>query len=376
MPRNEGIRMRYELRMEAEKQDRAEIMVYGEICSDGWKWVSSDVSANDFDKLLKEAKGKGAKSLTVRINSGGGEVYQAVAMRTMLMNCGMEVDVQIEGLCASAATLLCCVPGTRVTMSEGSEYMIHNPSGIIWGNAKDMESYAVTLRTLEKDFASIYEKRCGLDAEQIRAMMDEETWMNCETAKELGFVDEVLEGAESPAASAHMMDAMRRMYRNMPQNMAVKEVSPAPEGATENKEPEDKEEKNGMEIKNATPEMVMAENPELHSQIMQAGAQAERERIQDIDDLTPPGYEEMAQKAKAEGTSAMDYHKAVVKMQRQKGASYMEQRHEETAPAAKVEAGDPKDVDGDAEKNSIEANAKAVAQIAANLGALKLGGMM
>ena len=122
--------------------------------------------------------------------------------------------------------------------------------------------------------------------------------------------------------------------------------------------------------------MVMAENPELHSQIMQAGAQAERERIQDIDDLTPPGYEEMAQKAKAEGTSAMDYHKAVVKMQRQQGESYMVQRQQETAPAAKVEAGDPKDVDGDAEKNFIEANAKAVAQIAANLGALKLGGMM
>lgn len=376
MPRNEGIRMRYELRMEAEKQDHAEIMVYGEICSDGWKWVSSDVSANDFDKLLKEAKGKGAKSLTVRINSGGGEVYQAVAMRTMLMNCGMEVDVQIEGLCASAATLLCCVPGTRVTMSEGSEYMIHNPSGIIWGNAKDMESYAVTLRTLEKDFASIYEKRCGLDAEQIRAMMDEETWMNCETAKELGFVDEVLEGAESPAASAHMMDTMRRMYRNMPRNMAVEEVSPAPEGATENKETEDKEEKNGMEIKNATPEMVMAENPELHSQIMQAGAAAERERIQDIDDMTPPGYEEMAQKAKADGTSAMDYHKAVVKMQRQKGAEYLKERQQETAPAAKVEAGEPKDMDGESEKNAIEANAKAVAQLAANLGALKLGGMM
>ena len=131
-----------------------------------------------------------------------------------------------------------------------------------------------------------------------------------------------------------------------------------------------------MEIKNATPEMVMAENPELHNQIMQAGALAERERIQDIDDMTPPGYEEMATQAKADGTSAMDYHKAVVKMQRQKGASYMEQRHEETAPAANVEAGEPKDMDGDAEKKDIEQNAKAMAQMAANLGAGRRGSMM
>ena len=130
------IKMLYDIRMES--NDEAEIMIYGGITSE--KWDDSEVTATDFDKAVKEAKKGGAKKLTVRINSGGGSVFQAVAMRSILMNAGMEtVNIKIEGLCASAATLISTVPNAHVTISKGSEFMIHNPSTCVWGNAEDLE---------------------------------------------------------------------------------------------------------------------------------------------------------------------------------------------------------------------------------------------
>ncbi|MEG0768246.1 MAG: ATP-dependent Clp protease proteolytic subunit, partial [Clostridia bacterium] len=138
MPNNELIRLKYKTRMIADSEE-AEIMLYGEICDDWWSVVTdhkyADRSAVDFDNALKAIKG--AKKVTLRINSPGGFCNEAVAMRTMLINAGFEsLTISIEGLCASAATLLACIPGATVKMSEGSEYMIHNPSGGEWGTAE------------------------------------------------------------------------------------------------------------------------------------------------------------------------------------------------------------------------------------------------
>ena len=105
--------------MKAEGED-AEVMVYSVITR--YKWDEDDVTATDFDKQLKEAKKNGAKNLHIRINSPGGEVYSAVAMRSMVMNAGFDrVSVMIEGLCASAATLFATIPGAHVVIAEGSD---------------------------------------------------------------------------------------------------------------------------------------------------------------------------------------------------------------------------------------------------------------
>ena len=119
-----------------------------------------------------------------------------------------------------------------------------------------------------------------------------------------------------------------------------------------------------MEPTTMTLESFQAEYPELHEQIMQAGAQQERERIQDIDDLTPVGYEEMAEKAKAEGTSAIDFHKAIVKAQKQKGKDFLDSRKKETAPSASIAGGEPGDNDGANLSQQIEDTAKEIAAFA------------
>ena len=94
-----------------------------------------------------------------------------------------------------------------------------------------------------------------------------------------------------------------------------------------------------MDPKDITMEQLRTENPDLLAQVVAA----ERQRVQDIDDLTMPGYEQMAAEAKRNGTSAMDFQKAVVKAQREKGPAFMAARQQEVAPAAQVMGGEPGD---------------------------------
>ena len=121
-----------------------------------------------------------------------------------------------------------------------------------------------------------------------------------------------------------------------------------------------------MEIKDVTLETLQAKNPTLYDQIMQAGAQQERERIQEIDDLTPAGeeYAEMAATAKQNGTTAMDFHKQIVKHQREKGQKFLDDRKKETAPADEVKGGDPKQNDGKTAMQELDNYAKEMADIA------------
>ena len=114
-----------------------------------------------------------------------------------------------------------------------------------------------------------------------------------------------------------------------------------------------------MGIKDANMEQLRAENPALLDEIQQSAIAAERQRIEDIDALTLPGYEEMAAKAKQDGTSALDFQRQIVQSAKQKGADFMSQRKKETEPAAGVKGGEP--TTGKSEEQEIEDFAKEVA---------------
>ena len=351
----EMFRLRHSAQMLA-GSDTAEIMLYGEIIFDmpeNWKFSKEDKSAADFDKDVKKLKEDGAKNILLRINSPGGFVTEAVAMRAILVNAGFEkIDIRIEGMCASAATLLATIPGARVTITPGSQYMIHNPHNWCRGTASDMEKMAESLRKDEENTRAIYAKKCSKSDEQIKAWMDETTWFSAQEAVDAGFCDAVTDeenntGKAAACVSGRVMTAMRAMYTNVPDSIETSDEdnddisngtpAVAADGPSENNNHE--EDVPDMEIKDLTNEQLLSENPELHASVMQAGAQAERQRIADIDDLTPPGYEKMAADAKSNGTSAMDYHKQIVKAQREKGDQFMNGRKKETEPAAKVTGG-------------------------------------
>ena len=364
-------RERYLIRfsMKAEGDD-AEVMIYSEISSS--KWWGDETTPTDFDKALKEARKNGATKLTVRVNSPGGDVFSAVAMRTMIINAGFEsVRVMIEGLCASAATLIAAIPAAHVVIAEGSEFMIHNPWTIAWGNADDLAKEVDHLRQMEATFREIYSNRTGQDAETNREWMDNETWFTAQAAVENGFCDEILE-AEPIAAcvTPRDMDVMKSLYHAIP-----KEISVRDEPTTPTVSPEDpvagfsteinnhEEEPEHMEIKDISMDQLRAENPALLEQIQQEAVTAERQRQDDIDALTVPGYEAMATEAKANGTSAMDFQRQIVAAMKQKGATFMQQRQQETTPAKGVTGGAAED-GKKSDEDEIEANAREIAAYA------------
>lgn len=333
------IMLRTEVRMSTDTV--AEMMVYGNIVSRKWDETSPEVTATDFNRQLKEAREKGAKKLMIRINSCGGVIDHAVAMRNMLLTSGFEeIEVRIEGLCASAATILACIPGAKVYIGEGCMYMIHNPICGVYGNAQMLTHAAQILNKRADDIRAIYAARSGKDDGELKTLMEKETWYTAKEAVEAGFADEILGEAAVAAIAADDVMAMRSMYRNMPESIAaanINSASPAETGeATEINNSQEGNET--MEINQITNDQLRDGNPELYQSIMQAAVNAERARINEIDELTMPGYEAMAAEAKANGTSASDFYKAVVKAQKSKGDAFMTARKEETAPAAEVKA--------------------------------------
>ena len=325
------IENKFDIRMEG---DQAEIMIYGAIVNN--KYGGTDVTASEFDKALKAVKG--AKKATLRINSPGGKVFQAAAMRSMLMGAGFgELDIRIDGLCASAATLLACVPGAKVTISDGGMYMIHNPWNVAIGEAKDLEREAAILRDMEATYRDIYAERSGQTPDQVQAWMNSETWFTAKKALDAGFVDAIGEPAAAAAlADARTIAAMRAMYCNAPDELDAAQPDEDEGEKTEQPDESESEGKPDMEIKDITGEALLAGNPDLFNAIAAAAVEAERERLDEIDALTLPGYEEMAAKAKADGTSAAEFQKQLVAAQKQKGKSFLEARKAETEPAAEV----------------------------------------
>ena len=117
-----------------------------------------------------------------------------------------------------------------------------------------------------------------------------------------------------------------------------------------------------MDMKDINLDQLRAENPALVDQIMQDAVSAERQRIEDIDALTLPGYEGMAADAKAAGTSAIDFQRKVVEAQKQKGKDFITNRQKETEPAKDVAGGAPEG--GKSEEQEILDNAKEIAAYA------------
>ena len=374
MPRNKEFRLVATARTLGNR--KGEVTVYSAIFPYRYGDDDPTVTSNDFIKALDEMD---VDEITVRINSPGGVVTEAIAIRTALMKHPATKRIDIEGCCDSAATLIACLPGATVRMAKGGEFMIHRCSGGAYGNAdKFLSAYNSAMQT-DKDMADIYAERTGKSQDECLALMKAETWYGAEEAKEAGFVDEIITGPDEEdielsacALDAEEMELMRACYEHAPDHpirTAQKNNNPpvsngssavAADSPTENNH----EGVNHMELRDATAEQLRQENPTLAQEIAQQAVTAERERIQRIDRLTLKGgkYAEMAKKAKADGTSVEDFLAQVVEAQDKEGEEYLEARAKETAPANNVGGGDSKDHD-DPEETAKKA-AKDIADLA------------
>lgn len=171
----------------------------GPIAEESW-WGDEITPA-----IFKEELFAGDGPVTLHINSPGGDCIAASQIYTMLMDYPHDVTVQIDGIAASAASVI-AMAGTRVTMSPTSLMMIHNPFTMATGDTEEMRKAIQLLDEVKESIINAYQIKTGLSRAKLSRLMDEETWMNARKALELGFCDEVLytgaetEGEESPAA--------------------------------------------------------------------------------------------------------------------------------------------------------------------------------
>ena len=130
--------------------------------------------------------------ITVYINSPGGDCVAAAQIYTMLMDYPYDVTVKIDGIAASAASVI-AMAGTKVLMSPVSMMMIHNPATVAMGDHSDMEKAIAMLDSVKDSIINAYEIKTGISRKVLSAMMDSETWMDANKAVELGFADGILE---------------------------------------------------------------------------------------------------------------------------------------------------------------------------------------
>lgn len=177
-----------------EVNGNSEILLYGPIAGES-SWWRDEVTPKNFAADLESL---GGRDVTVRINSGGGDVFAAHAIHNQLVAYKGRVTVVIDGLAASAATIV-AVAGDRIIMPSNALFMIHNPAiGLSdYYGADELLKAAEALNTIKGSIVAAYRKRCKASAEELAAMMDAETWMGAAECLEKGFVDEI-QGSVSP----------------------------------------------------------------------------------------------------------------------------------------------------------------------------------
>lgn len=198
---------RYEL---SANGDSATLYVYDMIGED---YFSEDpLNAKSFSRDL-QALGS-VREINVRINSPGGSVFDGRAMASLLKATGARIVVDIDGLCASAATYLACA-GHHVRMADGATYMIHEPSSMVIGNAADMRKEANLLDQIESGIVDTYQQFTGQTRERLLAMVKAETWMPARQALDLRFVHEITGQKIKPPA----VNLSELPFKNVPEEL-------------------------------------------------------------------------------------------------------------------------------------------------------------
>ncbi len=194
-----------------------EIELFGPISE--YSWWGDEITPALFKKDLFE-KGAG-KPVTLLVNSPGGEVIAASVIRSILQDYSGKVTADIVGLVASAATVL--VTGADVIrMRESALFMIHDPSGIAIGNIDEIKAFLDVLKTVKDGIVDTYETKTKLDRDKLAKMMSDETWMTAREAKDLGFIDEVVENKVKNGSTSKMMAGFTNClssYRHVPASL-------------------------------------------------------------------------------------------------------------------------------------------------------------
>ncbi|GEN83620.1 hypothetical protein SLU01_19320 [Sporosarcina luteola] len=306
------------------------IAIKGPIISDGdqrvYDWFGIPATSPDkVSKTIDSAIRNNVNELTVVINSGGGSVFSASEIYTELKKFSGKVKVEIVGVAASAASVI-AMAGSTIEMSPTGQLMIHNASTSTWGDYREMDHTSDFLQKVNQSIMNAYTVKTGKRSDELKMLMDAETWMTAQEAKESGFIDSIMfeneVGAVASTERPELINGVlpQEVINKVREQLANDKTTAVVNSATQQNKKDESEVKSKMTI-----EELKAQNPDLYNQVFNLGKEdgvsAERKRIQEIEDISSPGNEEIINKAKFEtGATAADTAMEILKAQKEKGA--------------------------------------------------------
>ncbi|WP_337089987.1 head maturation protease, ClpP-related [Leuconostoc pseudomesenteroides] len=192
----------------------AQIDIFGDIVSE--KWFDEETSATSFRDALKELGD--VSTINLSINSGGGSVFDGIAIYNMLKSHKATVNVYVEGLAASIASVI-AMAGDTITMRSGSMMMVHMPWTLSQGNAEEMRKTADTLEKTGDSIVDIYSERTGISPDDIRNIMNDETWLSAEEAVEQGWATKL---DKKEAVMNSVPKEILGRFSNVPKNVLAR----------------------------------------------------------------------------------------------------------------------------------------------------------
>ncbi|AWK52217.1 hypothetical protein DIC82_14960 [Clostridium beijerinckii] len=310
------------------------VEVKGTIISQEDKWIYDWLeypytTSNDVNKQLLDANGE---DVQVNINSNGGSVYVGSEIYTSLKSYSGNLTINIVGMAASAASVVAMA--AKCLMSPTAQMMVHNASMGAQGDYRDMNKASEILQSVNKSIANAYQLKTGMSDEDLKNIMDNETWLTAQEAKALGLIDEIMfENAQQSnnstpnfynslvTPSVKAIEELKKCgsVEAFKENIINNKVQNTVNSVIDNKENE--EEGKIMDLNT-----LKNEHKDIYDQVVLEATNSERARIKSIEDLAIPGNEEIIDKAKFEtGITAEAVAVEIIKAQKTKGTDYFNQ---------------------------------------------------
>lgn len=290
--------------------DEGEIRIFGDITK--WAWEEfGQTSSFIFAQQLKEIEN--CKKISVKINSPGGDIAEALAIYHELKRLSQEKEVTayIDGMACSAATLI-AIAAKKTVMGKGCYFMIHNPMMYMgYSNTQEMQEAIEHLNKTKENMLDLYEEKSSLSREEIAKKMDEETFFSTQEAFEAGFIDEIA-SYDSKIINSNIKTVC---------SMSLKNSKKIPKELSEILNKNEEEKMTLTELRAQHPELLNQLQEEILSTdtvktaintAVAAAIAGERKRIQDLDNIKvySKAAKEVVDKAKFE--EPRDYRDIIV----------------------------------------------------------------
>ena len=309
----------------------AEITLYGEVMEespkDYWSGESMDgvyISVQEFNEKLDEIKD--ASHITVHLNSCGGDLFAGLAIHNVLKALPATITVKVEGIAASAASVIACA-GDEVVVMPGSIFMVHSTAAFLFGyyNSSDLATMCSQIDACNKSIVNVYAAKTGRDIAELSELVEAETWLIGDEIVDAGFADALDESSTSTTevdedGEGIVTNGLRHdvsAFHNLPTariaaamkagrpgtdevTTVVEGDNPAATDAHISAAPPQAAEKEGedMDYESLTLDNLRAERPDLIREVENAAATAERERIAAIDGIAASVPADMVEDAK------------------------------------------------------------------------------